>query len=95
MHHGNKPTSEQKTEFFLCQFKKKLKQRDHQEISSDGLVVHSEDAIWLDSQATGNPSEIGILVDIPAKSLEFYLQKKYRQTAVQICSVMFMNRSIM
>ncbi|WP_372812934.1 cupin domain-containing protein [Paenibacillus sp.] len=74
MHHGNKPTSEQKLNSFFANLKK-LKQRDHQEISSDGLVVHSEDAIWLDSQATGNPSEIGILVDIPAKSLEFYLQK--------------------
>lgn len=54
---------------------KKLKQRDQQNLSSENLVVHSEDAIWLDSKVTGNPSEIGILVDIPTRSMEFYLQK--------------------
>ncbi len=74
MNNGSKQTKEEKLNSFMANLKK-LKQRDNQQISSEGLVVHSKDAIWLDSQATGNPSEIGILVDIPTKSLEFFLQK--------------------
>ncbi len=54
---------------------KKLKNRDDQNISEEGLVVHSEEAIWLDSKVTGNPAEIGLLLNIPTKSMEFYLQK--------------------
>jgi quercetin dioxygenase-like cupin family protein len=54
---------------------KKLKNRDDQNITEEHLVVHSKDAIWLDSKTTGNPTEIGLLLDIPTKSMEFYLQK--------------------
>ncbi|MBE3555051.1 MAG: cupin domain-containing protein [Thermicanus sp.] len=53
----------------------RLKHRDEQHLSPEGLVVHSEDAVWLDSGTTGNPSEIGVLVDIPTRSMEFYLQR--------------------
>lgn len=74
MQKGDDRTREEKLQEFMDKLKK-LKQRDNQNVSSDNLVVHSEDAIWLDSQATGNPSEIGILIDIPSKSMEFYLQK--------------------
>ncbi|MED4600632.1 cupin domain-containing protein [Paenibacillus validus] len=74
MKNDNFSIKEVKYNEFLANLKK-LKQRDKQEISADGLVVHPEDAIWLDSKATGNPTEIGILVDIPAKSMEFYLQR--------------------
>ena len=54
---------------------KKLKNRDDQNISEEGLVTRSESAIWLDSKVTGNPAEIGLLLDIPTKAMEFYLQK--------------------
>lgn len=59
---------------FMAQLKK-LKNRDRQDIELQGLVVHSEDAIWLDASVTGNPSAIGVLLDIPARSMEFYLQR--------------------
>ncbi|MEH7255135.1 cupin domain-containing protein [Neobacillus niacini] len=53
----------------------KIKNRDLQQIDPEGLVVRSESAVWLDSETTGNPSEIGIMLDIPAKSFEFFLQR--------------------
>lgn len=74
---------------------KKLKNRDDQNISEEGLVVHSEEAIWLDSKVTGNPAEIGLLLNIPTKSMEFYLQKKYRLAEAAIYKGMSTNRSIM
>ncbi|PTQ51000.1 MAG: hypothetical protein HSCHL_1962 [Hydrogenibacillus schlegelii] len=65
---------EAKLAAFMAQLKK-LKNRDRQDIGAEGLVVHSEDAIWLDASVTGNPSEIGVLLDIPARTMEFYLQR--------------------
>lgn len=69
-----KPSTEKKFDDYMANLKK-LKNRDDQNISEEGLVVHSEEAIWLDSKATGNPAEIGLLLNIPTKSMEFYLQK--------------------
>ncbi|WP_205419956.1 cupin domain-containing protein [Aeribacillus pallidus] len=74
MQNRNHQTKEEKLRSFMEKLKK-LKQRDNQNVSSDCLVVHSNDAIWLDSSITGNPSEIGVLVDIPTKTMEFYLQR--------------------
>lgn len=65
---------EEKLEKFL-QNLRMLKHRDDQSRLPDRLVVNAEDAIWLDSGVTGNPSEIGVLVDIPTRSMEFYLQR--------------------
>jgi len=41
----------------------------------DGLVVSSSKAEWLEPDVTGNPSRIGVLLDIPARGMEFYLQE--------------------
>ncbi len=41
----------------------------------DSLVTHSAQAQWLDPQVTGNPSRIGRLADVPAQTMEFYLQE--------------------
>lgn len=40
----------------------------------DSLVTGRASAIWLDPAETGNPSSVGVLADVPAKSMEFYLQ---------------------
>lgn len=74
MNKNLKPSTQKKLDDYLVNLKK-LKNRDDQNISEEGLIVHSEDAFWLDSKATGNPAEIGLLLDIPTKSMEFYLQK--------------------
>jgi len=45
-------------------------------------LVHSEtDAHWLDPAMTGNPSRIGVLLEVPAKTMEFYVQELPAQTA--------------
>lgn len=41
----------------------------------DSLVTSPDTAIWLDSKITKNASRIGLLIDVPAKSMEFYLQE--------------------
>lgn len=45
-------------------------------------LVHSEsDAHWLDPAMTGNPSRIGVLLEVPAKTMEFYTQEIPAHTA--------------
>lgn len=39
------------------------------------LVVKSAHAEWIGEEITGNPSRIGVLMDIPSTSMEFYLQE--------------------
>lgn len=39
------------------------------------LVCSSADAHWLDEQITGNPSRVGVLFDVPSRTMEFYLQE--------------------
>jgi hypothetical protein len=52
------------------------------ETSVPERLVHSEaDAHWLDPAMTGNPSRIGVLVEVPAKTMEFYAQEIPAQTA--------------
>jgi quercetin dioxygenase-like cupin family protein len=41
----------------------------------DSLVTSPDSAVWLDSKVTKNASRIGVLIDVPAKSMEFYLQE--------------------
>lgn len=41
----------------------------------DSLVTSPDSAIWLDAKVTKNASRIGLLIDVPAKSMEFYLQE--------------------
>lgn len=40
----------------------------------DTLVVSSDSALWLGAEATGNPSRLGLLLDLPARALAFALQ---------------------
>jgi gentisate 1,2-dioxygenase len=41
----------------------------------EGLVTSETDAQWLDPAMTGNPSRIGVLLGVPAKTMEFYVQE--------------------
>jgi gentisate 1,2-dioxygenase len=41
----------------------------------DGLVRSSADAHWLDPAITGNPSRIGVLLEVPSTTMEFYVQE--------------------
>lgn len=63
---------------------KKLKNRDDQHISSDGLVVSAAEAHWLTEEQTGNPSEIGLLLRIPNRTTEFFLQRIPAGTATDL-----------
>jgi quercetin dioxygenase-like cupin family protein len=52
------------------------------EASMPERLVHSEaDAHWLDLAVTGNPSRIGVLLEVPAKTMEFYVQELPARTA--------------
>ncbi len=46
-----------------------------------GLVSSDTDADWLDPKMTGNPSRIGVLLKVPAKTMEFYVQELPPATA--------------
>lgn len=54
---------------------KKMKSRDDQHVAEQHLVVSSSDAHWLNEEQTGNPSEIGLLLRVPMKTTEFFLQR--------------------
>lgn len=41
----------------------------------EGLVTSPDSAMWLEPGVTKNASRIGLLIDVPAKSMEFYLQE--------------------
>ena len=41
----------------------------------EALVTSSEQAHWLDPAVTHNPSRIGALPEVPASTMEFYLQE--------------------
>lgn len=41
----------------------------------DSLVTSPSSARWLDRATTGNPSRIGVLPDVPSRTMEFYLQE--------------------
>ena len=41
----------------------------------DGLVSSDADTAWLDPKMTGNPTRIGVLLNVPARTMEFYVQE--------------------
>jgi quercetin dioxygenase-like cupin family protein len=41
----------------------------------ESLVTSPESAVWLDPEIIHNPSRIGVLLDVPTKSMEFFLQE--------------------
>ncbi len=41
----------------------------------DSLVTHSSQAHWIGEEVTHNPGRIGLMLDVPASTLEFALQE--------------------
>lgn len=54
---------------------KRMKAADPDRDLPEGLVVRFAEAEWIGPEVTGNPSRIGVLLRIPARSMEFYLQE--------------------
>jgi quercetin dioxygenase-like cupin family protein len=54
---------------------KAMKNWDPDRNLPESLVTHSSDAQWLEADVTGNPSRIGVLLDLPARSFDLYLQE--------------------
>lgn len=54
---------------------KRMKSADPDRELPAGLVVRFDEAQWVGPEITGNPSRIGVLCGIPAKTMEFYLQE--------------------
>lgn len=52
-----------------------MKHVDPEAALPDNLVHSSGDAHWLDPAMTGNPSRIGALPEVPAQTMEFYVQE--------------------
>lgn len=52
-----------------------MKHWDPESQMPEHLVVRPGDAHWLSPEVTGNPTSIGVLADVPANSMEFYLQE--------------------
>lgn len=52
-----------------------MKHYDPEAGMPEDLVVGPDRAHWLGPDVTGNPTRVGILVDVPAASMEFYLQE--------------------
>jgi quercetin dioxygenase-like cupin family protein len=45
------------------------------ELPDAGLVTSDQDVHWLDPKLTGNPSRIGVLLSVPARTMELYIQE--------------------
>lgn len=54
---------------------KAMKTWDPDKQLPESLVTHSSDAEWLESDVTGNPSRIGVLLELPTRSFDLYLQE--------------------
>lgn len=54
---------------------KKVVEFDPESNLPEGLVVHPEQAEWIGEEVTHNPSSIGVMLDVPARSMEFILQE--------------------
>jgi quercetin dioxygenase-like cupin family protein len=52
-----------------------MKHVDPEAALPDNLVHRSADAHWLDPAMTGNPCRIGAMPEVPAQSMEFYVQE--------------------
>jgi gentisate 1,2-dioxygenase len=54
---------------------RRMKEYDPESQCGEQLVTPSASATWLDPAMTGNPAQIGVLLDVPARTMEFYLQQ--------------------
>lgn len=54
---------------------RRMKDFRPEESLPDNLVCSAFDPHWLDSDLTGNPSRIGVLLDVPSHTMEFLLQE--------------------
>jgi mannose-6-phosphate isomerase-like protein (cupin superfamily) len=45
------------------------------ELPPEPMVFRGDDARWIESDVTGTPSRIGVLLDTPARTMDFYLQE--------------------
>ena len=54
---------------------RRMKPYDPEAAIDDDLVTASASARWLDPATTGNPARIGVLLDVPARTMEFYVQE--------------------
>lgn len=44
-------------------------------LPKEPMVTHGSDAVWIESEVTGTPSRIGVLLGTPARTMDFYLQE--------------------
>ena len=61
-----------------------MKDFDPERSLPDSLVTGPDSAHWLEEKITGNPCRVGVLADVPAKSMEFYLQEIPAGTATDL-----------
>ncbi|OLT42125.1 cupin [Saccharomonospora sp. CUA-673] len=61
-----------------------MKDYDPERSMPGNLITPSASARWLEEDVTGNPSRVGVLADLPAKSMEFYLQEIPAGTATDL-----------
>jgi gentisate 1,2-dioxygenase len=54
---------------------KRMKHFQPEESLPETLVCSSADAHWLDPAMTGNPARIGVLLDVPSRTMELYVQE--------------------
>ena len=58
-----------------------MKHFDPERALPESLVTRSDSARWLGPELTGNAALVGVLSDVPARSMEFYLQEIPPQSA--------------
>lgn len=58
-------------------------QRDDQHVTEQDLVTHSQGAHWLEG-TTDNPSHLGLLLNLPMKTVEIVLQMIPADTATDL-----------
>jgi len=54
---------------------RRMKDYRPEESLPETLVCSSDDAHWLDPAMTGNPARIGVLLGVPARTMELYVQE--------------------
>lgn len=52
-----------------------MKHFDPEQELPESLVTTRQQAQWLGPEITGNPTKIGVMLDVPARSMEFYIQE--------------------
>lgn len=61
-----------------------MKDHDPENGMPESLVTTGDSARWLESDVTGNPCRIGVLLEVPARSMELYLQELPAGTATDL-----------